>query len=59
MCILLLVAGLAVFVDTVNVTDWFNAANLTDEEEHRGVTLTKTNTTQIEVSFKSSENNVP
>jgi len=40
-------------VDGVDMTDWFNAANLTDDKEFDNVTLTKTNVTQIEVSYKS------
>ena len=50
--------GLAVIVSNVNITDWFNAANLTDDKEYVGVILTKKNTTQIEVSFTSGKNNV-
>ncbi|KAK2166194.1 hypothetical protein NP493_1330g01003 [Ridgeia piscesae] len=45
--------GLGIFVDGVDMTDWFNAANLTDDKEFDNVTLTKTNVTQIEVSYKS------
>ncbi|KAK2181108.1 hypothetical protein NP493_410g01020 [Ridgeia piscesae] len=44
---------LAVFVQNENVTDWFTSANVTDDTEHTDVTLTKKNTTQIEVTFKS------
>ena len=47
--------GLAVFVGGLNETDWFSAANLTDEKEFDNVTLTKKNVTQIEVSYKSSK----
>ena len=46
-------------VSNENITDWFNAANLTDDKEYVGVILTKKNTTQIEVSFTSGKNNVP
>ena len=41
------------FVQNENVTDWFTSANVTDDAEHTDVTLTKKNTTQIEVTFKS------
>ena len=37
------------------MTNWFNAANLTDDKEFDNVTLTKTNVTQIEVSYKSGK----
>ena len=47
--------GLAVFVEGVNETDWFTAANLTDEKDFDNVTLTKKNVTQIEVSYKSGK----
>ena len=47
------------FVANENVTDWFNAANVTDEEDYTEVTLSKKNATQLEVSFRSGKNNVP
>jgi len=43
------------FVDDVDMTDWFNSASLTDDKEFNNVTLTKTNVTQIEVSYKSGK----
>lgn len=50
------VAGIKVLVENNNVMDWFNAANVTDEKEYTDVILTKKNTTQIEVTFKSGRN---
>ncbi|KAK2160812.1 hypothetical protein NP493_1626g00009 [Ridgeia piscesae] len=45
--------GLEIFVDGSPTTDWFKTANLTDDKEFDNVTLTKTNVTQIKVSYKS------
>ena len=36
-----------------DVTEWFKAANLSDDKEFDNVTLTKMNVTQIKVSYKS------
>jgi len=36
--------------------NWFNRAQLNDEKEYTDLTLTKKNTTQIEVTFKSGMN---
>ena len=38
-----------------DVTEWFKAANLSDDKEFDNVTLTKTNVTQIKVSYKSGK----
>ena len=43
--------GLAVFVENENVTDWFTSANVADFKEYTCVSITKTNTTQIEVTY--------
>ena len=49
------VLGLAVFVENKNVTDRFNATNVSQELEATSVSITKKNTTQFEISFKSGE----
>ena len=36
-----------------DVTEWFKAANVSDDNEFDNVTLTKMNVTQIKVSYKS------
>ena len=41
------------FAQSENVTNWFTAANVTDETEFTDVIITKTNTTEIKVTFKS------
>ncbi|KAK2180866.1 hypothetical protein NP493_421g00002 [Ridgeia piscesae] len=45
--------GLAVFVENEDVTEWLTSANLTDFKDYEGVSLTKTNTTQVEVTYTS------
>ena len=47
--------GLAIFVNNVNVSDWFDAAKVADVAQHIGVTLKKANVTKIEITFKCGE----
>jgi len=42
-----------VFVENEDVTEWLTSANLTDFKDYEGVSLTKTNTTQVEVTYTS------
>ena len=46
-------------MDGSPTTDWFKTANLTDDKEFDNVTLTKTNVTQIKVSYKSGKYSHP
>ncbi|KAK2161673.1 hypothetical protein NP493_1565g00035 [Ridgeia piscesae] len=43
--------GLAILVENENVTDWFTSANTADFQEYICVSVTKTNSTQIEISY--------
>ncbi|KAK2173006.1 hypothetical protein NP493_911g00016 [Ridgeia piscesae] len=43
--------GLAIFVENENVTDWFTSATATDSQEYICVSVTKTNFTQIEITY--------
>ena len=54
-CVVFSYVGLGVFVETVDETEWFNAANLTEEKQYDNVTITKKNVTQLEVSYKSGK----
>ncbi|KAK2167799.1 hypothetical protein NP493_1260g00002 [Ridgeia piscesae] len=44
---------LAVFVENENITDWFTSAKATDFREYICVSVTKTNSSQIEVAYSS------
>ena len=39
----------------MNVSDWFNSANVAGVAQHIGVTLMKANATKIEITFKCGE----
>ena len=41
------------FVENEDVTGWLTSANLTDFKDYEGVSLTKTNITQVEVTYSS------
>ncbi|KAI0237078.1 Mucin-like protein [Lamellibrachia satsuma] len=45
--------GLAIFIENTDITNWFNAVNVTSEIEFANVVLMKKNLTQIVASFKS------
>ena len=47
------VSGLAIFVRNENITEWFTSANALDFQEYLCMSLTKTNSTQIEVVYSS------
>ena len=47
----IIAVGLAIFVENENVTDWFTSANATDFQEYICVSVTKTKSTQIEISY--------
>ena len=46
------------FVENEDVTEWLTSANLTDFKDYEGVSLTKTNTTQVEVTYTSGMTSV-
>ena len=54
-CINNVVAGISVYAEGCNVTGWFSAANVTDDKAFSGVVITKKNTTQIGLAFKSGK----
>ena len=41
------------FVDYEDVTEWLTSANVTDFKDYEGVILTKTNNSQVELTYKS------
>ncbi|KAI0225835.1 Mucin-like protein [Lamellibrachia satsuma] len=45
--------GLTVFVDNEDITGWFNSSNVDDDADYTGLSITKKNTTQLLVAFKS------
>ena len=47
--------GLTVFVENNDLTSWFNSSNVNDDIDYTGLSITKRNTTQILVSFRSGE----
>ena len=50
--------GLTVFVDNEDITGWFNSSNVDDDADYTGLSITKKNTTQLLVAFKSGRKNV-
>ncbi|KAI0238816.1 hypothetical protein LSAT2_010422 [Lamellibrachia satsuma] len=45
--------GLTVFVEGNDITRWFNSSNVDDDADYTGLSITKKNTTQLIVAFKS------
>ena len=47
--------GLTVFVDNKDITRWFSSSNVDDDADYTGLSITKKNTTQLIVAFKSGK----
>ena len=52
-CSIVFYTGLTVFVDNKDITRWFNSSNVDDDADYTGLSITKKNTTQLIVAFKS------
>ena len=50
---LIFYTGLTVFVEGNDITRWFNSSNVDDDVDYTGLSITKKNTTQLIVAFKS------
>ncbi|KAK2190867.1 hypothetical protein NP493_66g06051 [Ridgeia piscesae] len=45
--------GLVVFLNNEDMTDWFSSSDVNDDRDFTSILITKTNNTQLQVTFKS------
>ncbi|KAK2190863.1 hypothetical protein NP493_66g06040 [Ridgeia piscesae] len=45
--------GLSVYVENEDISGWFNSSTVNDDVDYKGLSITKTNTTQLLVTFRS------
>ncbi|KAK2190852.1 hypothetical protein NP493_66g04024 [Ridgeia piscesae] len=45
--------GLVVFLNNEDMTDWFNSSDVNDDRDFTSILITKTNSTQLQLTFKS------
>ena len=48
--------GLSVYVENEDISGWFNSSTVNDDVDYKGLSITKTNTTQLLVTFRSGTN---
>ena len=48
--------GLVVFLNNEDMTGWFNSSDVNDDRDFTNILITKTNNTQLQVTFKSGMN---
>ena len=47
--------GLIIYVGVKEITDWFNAANISEVKPYDGVELSRKNTSSVDASFASGK----
>ena len=50
------ILGFILFVDDMNITKWLSSANVSEDRDHSGLSITKEQVNSVSVTFKSGEN---